>query len=169
MTMKKKQFFLRQGQVSSRIAFIEKGLFRSFYKIHGTETCAWFMREHDIIISVKSFFRQERSMENIQALEDAELYHISYEELNSLYRDFPSFLLTGKLITEHYYVLSEERSYAMRNQRSHERFRYMIDSEPEIVRRVPSKFLASYLGISEVTLSTIKCGVLIDRCSKHPV
>jgi CRP-like cAMP-binding protein len=134
----KKLYFLRAGQVSDRIAFIHSGLFRSFYRIHGIETCAWFMKENDII------------------MEDAELYYLTYKELLSIYADFPSFLYIGKTLTEHYYVLSEERSYAMRNQRSHERYRYLSQYDPELIRRVPSKYLASYLGITEVTLSNIK-------------
>jgi CRP/FNR family transcriptional regulator, anaerobic regulatory protein len=49
----------------------------------------------------------------------------------------------------------------MRDQRAHERYRFLIDNNPDIIRRVPSKFIASYLGITEVTLSTIKSKKLV--------
>ena len=159
--IEKKNYFLKERQVSDKIAFLESGLFRCFYYIHDTDISSWFMKENDVVISVKSFFKQVPSLECIQALEDSEIYFIKYGELQQIYQDFPEFILTGKLVTEHYYVLSEERSFVMRSQKAHERYRYLMENCPEIVRRVPSKYIASYLGISEVTLSTIKSRRLV--------
>ena len=154
--LRKKEFLLKAGHVSRYIYFIESGLLRCFYIRHEAEVCSWFMKEGDVIISVESFFTQRPSYESIQALEDCELYYISYDELQFIYRHFPEFNFTGRVLTEKYYTLSEQRLYSLRMQRGYERYQYIIEHFPELILRVPSKYLASYLGITEVTLSHIK-------------
>ena len=114
------------------------------------------MKENDIIISVESFFRQTKSIESIQALEETVLYSISYNELQYIYRQFPEFNFIARVLTEKYYTLSEQRLYSIRMQRSHERYQYLLDHFPELIQRVPAKYLASYLGITEETLSRIR-------------
>jgi CRP-like cAMP-binding protein len=114
------------------------------------------MLENDVAISVESFFCQSTSKEYIQALEETDLWYITYEELQDTYSKFPEFNLIGRIITENYYVLSEQRSACMRQQRAPERYRFLLENYPTLIQRVPSKYLASYLGITEVTLSIIK-------------
>ena len=114
------------------------------------------MKEGDVIVSVKSFFKQTASEECIQALDDCLIYYITYSELQFIYRNFPEFNFVGRVLTERYYTLSEQRLYALRMQRSHDRYAYLMEHHAELIQRVPSKFLASYLGITEVTLSNIK-------------
>ena len=155
-TLEKKAFLLKAGHVCRNIAFIESGLLRCYYFEHETDLSAWFMKEGDVVVSVESFFSQRPGSQYIQALEQTRLWYISWQELQQTYREFPEFNITGRIITENYYVQSEQRSRIMRSQRAHERYRYLLENHSELVRRVPSKYLASYLGISEVTLSTIK-------------
>jgi len=76
--------------------------------------------------------------------------------LQSIYKKYLEFNYIGRVLTEKYYTLSEQRLYAMRMQRSLERYMHLLENFPELVKRVPSKYLASYLGITDVTLSNIK-------------
>jgi len=149
----KKSFFLKKGQICGHIGFVEKGLLRCYYEHHDKEVCSWFMKEGDVIISVESFFKQLRSYENIQALEDCIIHSISYDELQYVYQYFPEFNFIGRVLTEQYYTQSEQRLYAMRMQRAAGRYDYLIDHYPEYIQRVPSKYIASYLGVTEETLS----------------
>jgi CRP-like cAMP-binding protein len=152
----KKDFLLKAGHVSKDICFIGKGLLRCFYLIEDKEVCSWFMKEGDVIISVESFFKQQESYEAIQALDNCTLYYITYEELQFIYRNFSEFNFVGRILTERYYTLSEQRLHSIRMQRSQDRYAYLMEHHSELIQRVPSKFLASYLGITEVTLSNIK-------------
>jgi CRP-like cAMP-binding protein len=154
--LQKKDFLLKKGHISKDICFIHSGLLRCFYLIDEKEVCSWFMKEGDVIISVESFFNQTESYEAIQALEDCILHYITYDELQFIYRNFPEFNFVGRVVTERYYTLSEQRLYAMRMQRAPDRYAYLMQYHPELILRVPSKYLASYLGIAEPTLSTIK-------------
>jgi CRP/FNR family transcriptional regulator, anaerobic regulatory protein len=152
----KKDYLLKAGHVSRNICFIAKGLLRCFYIKDEHEVCSWFMKEGDVIVSVESFFKQQESYETIQALEDCLLYYITYDELQYSYRHFPEFNFIGRVLLEKYYMLSEQRLYSLRMQRSLERYEYLLENHGDLVLRVPAKYLASYLGITEVTMSKIK-------------
>jgi CRP/FNR family transcriptional regulator, anaerobic regulatory protein len=154
--LQKKDYLLRKGHVNKDICFIGKGLLRCFYFIEDKEVCSWFMKEGDVIVSVESFFSQTESYENIQALENCVLHYITFEELQFIYNNFPEFNFVGRVIITGYYTLSEQRLHSMRMQRAHDRYSYLMQYHSELILRVPSKFLASYLGITEVTLSNIK-------------
>ncbi|MBB1287055.1 Crp/Fnr family transcriptional regulator [Flavisolibacter sp. BT320] len=152
----RKDYLLKAGQVSRKICFIAQGLLRCFYIKDDHEISSWFMKEGDVIVSVESFFSQRESYESIQALEDCLIYYITYEELQYIYRHFPEFNFIGRVLLEKYYTLSEQRLYSLRMQRSQERYEYLMENHSELVLRVPAKHLASYLGITEVTMSKIK-------------
>jgi CRP-like cAMP-binding protein len=152
----KKSLLLKAGHVCRNIYFIGSGLVRCFYIKDNNEICSWFMKEGDVIASVESFFKQKESYESIQALEDCVLYYVSYSDLQHLYRHFPEFNFIGRVLVEKYYMLSEQRLYSLRMQRSQERYDFLLQNFPELILRVPAKYLASYLGISEVTMSKAK-------------
>lgn len=156
VTIERKDFLLQEGEICKSICYIEKGLVRCFYNRHSKEVSSWFMREGDLIISVESFFQQKPSYESIQALEDCTLLCIQYNELQDMYKTFYEMNFIARVLTEKYYTLSEQRLYSLRMQRAPERYKFLIDNFSELIKRVPSKYLSSYLSISEETLSRIK-------------
>jgi len=107
-------------------------------------------------MSVESFLLQKQSHESIQALEDCVLYYISYEELQRLYRDYPELNNIGRILTERCYVSAVQRITAMWMQKANDRFVWLAKQAPDLSQRVPAKYLASYMGITEGMLSNIK-------------
>lgn len=156
MEVSRKNFILKRGRICHNIYFIGKGLVRCFYLKDDKEVSSWFMKEGDVIISVESFLNQSVSYESIQALEDTELYYLNYEDLQYCYVNFSEFNFIGRVLTEKYYRLSEQRLHSLRMQRAHEKYQYLLQNFPQLVQRVPSKYLASYLSITEETLSRIR-------------
>lgn len=152
----KKTFIQKAGQISDYIYFIEKGIARCFYRKEDREISNWFMSEGDVIISVKSFYHRTPTQEYIEAIEESTLHYLSYTDLQHIYYNFPEFNLIGRILTERYYVLSEERNYNLRFNSAQERFEILKKNYPEIIKRVPAKYIASYLGITEETLSRIR-------------
>jgi CRP-like cAMP-binding protein len=152
----RKDYLLKAGQICGSIYFVEKGLLRSYYVSDGREISSGFMKEGDVCISAESFFTQKHSRENIQALEDSIVSSISYEELQRIYRDYKEFEKIGRILTEKCYLLSVQRMSGMWMQKSETRFRWLSKYFPDLLQRVPAKYLASYLGMTEVTLSAIK-------------
>jgi len=155
-TIKKKELLLKEGQVCKYIYFVEKGLLRSYYYDDDNEITTWFMKENDFVISVKSFYLQAKSTEYIQAIEDCTLYYISYEELNKLYVKHHSFCLIGTVLTQQYYIKSEERLLNLRQNSAIARYKFLINAHPDILNRCTNKIIASYLRITVETLSRIR-------------
>ena len=154
--IRKKDYLLKAGHVSRNIYFIQSGLLRCFYLKGENEICSWFMKERDMIVSIESFYDQKKSYEYIQALEDCELFYIGHDELESIYKRYMEFNVIGRQLTIEYFKRWARQLYAIRMQSAEERYHWLITHDPELILRVPAKFIASYLDISEVTLSKIK-------------
>lgn len=155
-TIVKRDYLLKAGRVAGNIYFISTGLLRCYYMKEDVPVSTWFMKEDDICISVESFFQQKPSHDFIQALEHTVMYYISYDELQHIYLSFPEFNFISRVITEKYYRLSEERLFMLRMQSGKERYENLLNHYPDLVRRVPQKYLASYLDLTEVSLSKIR-------------
>src|SRR5512147_2888996 len=87
--IEKKQFLLSAGQINRHIYFVDKGLLRCYYIQDEQEVCSKFIKEGDIIVSASSFFLQKESHEYIQAIEDSDLWYLSFDELQYIYKNFP--------------------------------------------------------------------------------
>lgn len=152
----KHDLILTKGKICKEIYFIERGFVRSWYKHENKEVTGWFMGENDVIISVKSFFLQEKSDENIEALEETIVHFIDYAQLELLYMNYLEFNVTGRKLLTHYYILSEKRSQDLRSVPALERYQILIKVFPQIFLRTSSKSIASYLGITTETLSRMR-------------
>ncbi len=153
---KKKHLLLEDGKTCKNIYFINSGFARAFYVKDGKEVTSWLMGEGELIISVYSFFTQQPGAENIQMLEDSELIVLSYEQLQRSYQLFPEFNTIGRVLTEHYYMLSEERTIGMRMLTAKERYDNLVTKYPLILQHVSLGQIASYLGITQETLSRVR-------------
>ncbi|WP_266369248.1 Crp/Fnr family transcriptional regulator [Tellurirhabdus rosea] len=147
---------LQPGQVCNQLWFVEKGLARAFYLEEDKELTSWFMAEEEFIISVYSFFSQQPAYEFIELLEDSTIVAISFQNLQRLYDQFPEFNRVGRVLTETYYVRSEERTRQLRMQTAQERFEQLMATSPHLFNRVPLKQIASYLGMTPETLSRMR-------------
>lgn len=154
-----RHLLLTPGQVARRIYFVEKGLVRGYALHSGQEISSWFMCEGDFVISIVSFFTQQPSTEYLELLEPGALYSVDYAQLNELYRTFPEFNYVGRVLTERYYVQSEQRAYQLRTLSARERYAQLMHDFPHLVQRVPLKYLASHLGMTPETLSRMRARV----------
>ena len=156
-SLTKREIFLSPGEICSKISFITKGLLRSFsINDDGIDTTVWFMKEGDVTISVKSFYERSPGLECIEAIEESTLFYITYDELQEVYFLFPEFNIVGRIITQSYYILSEERLLGIRNKKAIDRYKFLLKYHPEIILRAHSQYIASYLDIDKATLSRLK-------------
>lgn len=152
----KKSPILKQGQVAQRIYFIKSGFTRAYYEKEESTFTNWFMGQGEIIISVYSFFSRNPSFEYIEALEDCILQSITWEQLQKLYCEFPEFNLTGRMITEQYYIRSEKRNIDLQTLTAQQRYEKLLTDYPGILQKASLGQIASYLGIKQETLSRIR-------------
>jgi CRP-like cAMP-binding protein len=148
-------FWLREGDVCNRIAFIEKGLMKVFYNLNDKEIVVWFNKECDIIISVKSFFKQTPSQLAIKTIEPTVVNYIEFKDLEYIYNKYTHFNINARKITEEYYCFSEDHLMLM-HLPAKERYLALIKQFPWMPKRLTDKYLAAYLGITNVALSKFK-------------
>jgi CRP-like cAMP-binding protein len=157
LKFKKKHILLRPGEIANHIYFISKGLLRAYYTDEDEkEQTFWLMKELDMMASAFSFFTRVPGDLTIEVIEDCELIAIDYDTLEMVYKEFIEFNVVGRVLTQKYYALSDERAMILRKKKVTERYWYMQDHHPELLNRVKQKYIASYLGTTSETISRVK-------------
>jgi CRP/FNR family transcriptional regulator, anaerobic regulatory protein len=146
---KRNEFLLEAGQVCRYLYFIERGALKCFYLKDGMEVYTWFMKEGDIVTSVPSFFRQSAGTEYIKVSRDFSAYTLSYDDYQYALRTWLEFNYIARVLTEQYYLESNERLNALRRTTPWEKFSYLVLRHLRLLHgEVPQRELASYMDLS---------------------
>lgn len=156
ITLSKNAYLLNEGKVCRHLYFLEKGALRGFYNLDGKEITHWFGFENDFVTSFHSFITKEPAVENIQLLEGSILWAISKETLTGLFDSYHEIERLMRIAYEKYYIRLEERFVNAQFKTAKERYEDLLQQAPHILERVPLGHIASYLGISQETLSRIR-------------
>ncbi len=144
------------GDISREAYFINKGAARLFFEKEGEEVSANFMFENNFVASLESFLLQVPSRQAIDTLEDCELLVLSKQRLEELIVKHPQFNLFSKAIAETAFIMLQRRASSFILDSAEERYTNMLQQRPEILERVPQHMIASYLGVTPVSLSRIR-------------
>lgn len=144
------------GHTCKTIYFINKGVARIYYYKDGMDITESFSFENNIIARVESLFTGKPSRKAIQVLEDAEVVAINASELFKCYDSFPDMERLFRRIFEAAYVETVNRLESIQFHPAEERYKALLHETPNILMRVPLKYVASYLGITQVSLSRIR-------------
>lgn len=150
------EVILPQGDTNKHLYFLEKGLVRAFYYKDEKELTSWIFPENTLFISVYSFLTQTPSFETIEAIEDCTIFSISHSKLQELYNLHLDLNVVGRKLTEMYYIQMAERATNLRMIDSKTRYENFIENYPNLINRIPLGYVASYLGMSQETLSRIR-------------
>lgn len=156
-TVRKNEFFLREGNHCNEYLFLEKGFMRAFaHDTEGNEVTTDFYSDKQVVFEVASFFQRTISKENIQALTDCEGWYITYEQLNMLFHSLPEFRDFGRSILVKGFAALKNRMLSQITETAEERYKNLVQTKPEIIHHAPLKTIASYLGITDTSLSRIR-------------
>jgi CRP-like cAMP-binding protein len=153
----KNEFLLEEGKVSDEYFFLQAGFIRAFaIDIDGNAVTTNFCSDNQIVLEVSSFFNRSKSKENIQAITDCKGWSITYEQLNMLFHAMPEFREFGRSILVKGFTELKTRMLSMITETAEERYVQLLNTKPEIFQQVPLKYIASYLGITDTSLSRIR-------------
>jgi len=156
-TLSKGEFLITEGKISKHIAYIQSGIFRSFYHSSEAEEVTYcFTFQNTLITAYSSWITQQPSSENIQALTDMELILISYNDLNTLETTHPNWIKFFKHIAEYEYINLEKRIFMLQRESAETRYKNLMQNHPEYLHQIPLYYLASYLGVTQRHLSRIR-------------
>lgn len=154
--VKKGQLLVRSGERCNDIYFVESGLLRGYYYQEEKEITHWFAREDEFATCFYSFITHVPSAEFIEAIEPCQLVQLPHANLQKLYASFPETERIGRLLTEAYYVRLEGRFLGLQFTTAKERYDNLMKDHPQLLQRASLGHIASYLGITQETLSRIR-------------
>jgi CRP-like cAMP-binding protein len=144
------------GDTCTTIYFISKGAARIYYFKDDIDISECFFFENSILARVESLFSGRPSRKGIQTLENSEVIAINSVQLFKLYDSFPEIERLFRKIFEAAYVDTVNRVESIQFHSAEERYNSLLHTTPNVLQRVPLKYIASYLGITQVSLSRIR-------------
>lgn len=156
-TFLKNDFLLTEGEICDEYLFLQSGFARAFaHDTEGREVTTGFYTAGQAVFEVSSFFNRVRCKENIQALTDCEGWHINYQQLNHLFHSMPEFREFGRSVLVKGFTGLKNRMLGMITETAEQRYTQLLQANPEIFQHSPLKYIASYLGITDTSLSRIR-------------
>lgn len=153
----KHEHFLLEGKTSQEYMLLESGFMRAYsLDTAGNEVTTAFYSAGQPVFDVASFFMRTPSKENIQALSPCKGWVISFNDLNSLFHSIPEFREVGRGILVKGYASLKLRMQSMITETAETRYATLLQSNPEILMQAPLKHIASYLGVTDTSLSRIR-------------
>ncbi len=154
--VKKKEIILDQGKVENYVSFIIKGCITILANHNGNEVCISFSIENSFFSSYVSFLTREPSIYKVLAIEDTVFERIDYQSLQKAYLISGDHQKNGRIIAEQLYIKTNRRTFSLISKTAEERYIQFIEEYSKYLQRVPLKYIASYIGITPVSLSRLR-------------
>lgn len=155
-SIKKNQIIHQEGTVCNHLYLIEKGIARSFYHKDGKDITAHFAIENGTVTAIDSFIQRKKSRYTIEALEDSEITSISHQDLHDLLERKPHYEKYARVFLEQIYIDLAERIEDLLFYTAKERYDKLVKNSPNLLQRANLKHIASFIGITQETLSRIR-------------
>ena len=155
--LQRNELHLKEGRVANEYMILESGFLRAYTHTHlGEEVTTAFYAPGAAVFEVASFFNRVPSKENIQALTNSKGWFITYEQLNHLFHAYPAFREFGRAVLVRGFAALKERMLSAITETAEQRYSHLLQTAPDIFQQAPLKYIASYLGITDTSLSRIR-------------
>ena len=155
--LRKKQYFLQEGDVLKHHGFVCKGCLRMYRRdAKGQEFISQFAIENWWIGDRESITSGKASKYNIDALEESDILLITKDELEALSKKIPAIQTLVQIVQENNVIATQNRIHAAISFSAEEKYLDFLQTYPDLFQRLPQQMIASYLGITRETLSRIR-------------
>jgi CRP-like cAMP-binding protein len=152
----KKTVILRSGQVESYLSFIEKGIIRFFIPKEFDELTFGFSFEGSFTSAYDSFLTQTSCIYTVECIAPTIIWSISFQDLQSVYQHTNVGHHIGRLASEDLFLKKIKRELSLLSYSAEERYLHLFSEQPQLLQKVPLKYIASYIGITPQGLSRIR-------------
>lgn len=153
----KHDYLLKEGNICNEYLFLEKGFMRSYaFDTEGNEVTTDFYGSNSIVFEVASYIKRTSSQENIQALTECSGWTGNHTRLQALFQTTPEFRGFVRAVLVNSFIALKERTLSMINLTAEKRYESLLKSRQEIIQNASVKHIASYLGVTDTSLSRIR-------------
>lgn len=153
----KGDFILEEGKTANEYYIIENGLARSFVNdFNGNEVTTHFFVDNEVVIEVSSLFQRIPTQENIVCITDCECWKLDFEVFQDLFHKIPNLREWGRSWMSQQLFAYKQRSVEMFTLSATKRYLNLLEQKPQVVQFAPLKQIASYLGVTDTSLSRIR-------------
>ncbi|HAD11533.1 MAG TPA: hypothetical protein DCF33_03745 [Saprospirales bacterium] len=152
----KGRHLLREGQVSNYLYFVGSGSVRIYYLKEDKEITEWLTLDNSFFFSIRSFFNRTPSNLSIHLLEPSCIYQLHHDDLMQLCDQYHEIEKLFRRMVTTSLVLSQIRMESIQFETAQQRYHRLLEQSPDILKRVPLSYIASFLGITQETLSRVR-------------
>lgn len=155
-SFEKRELLIKAGEVETYLNFVVKGLVRKYFYKGRTEIITQIAREGEVVNSSASFLSGSPSPYLVETLEPSTFLSITRDQLEELYENSPRIEKLGRIVITHLFLQREEWEHECLRLDTRERYLRFVENNPDLMQRVPQKYLASYLNMKPETFSRLK-------------
>lgn len=155
-TFPKKHLLLRVGETEKHLSFIEQGMVRFYIPGEENELTFDFVFENSFVSGYSSFLTQTPAVYQIETLSETILWRLTHEDLQTIYRETAMGNLLGRKASEQLFLKKTKRELSLLSESAEQRYLNLFTEQPELIRQIPLKYIASYIGITPQALSRIR-------------
>lgn len=152
----KKSTLLRLGDVENHLSFIEKGIVRLYIPNEDGELTFGFVFKNAFVSAYDSFLTQKPSEYVVETITDTVLWRLNHKDLQEVYAASAVGNLIGRRASEELFLKKSKRELSLLRESAEQRYLNIFEERPELIRRIPLKYIASYIGITPQALSRIR-------------
>ncbi|MCD8739924.1 Crp/Fnr family transcriptional regulator [Mucilaginibacter roseus] len=159
--LKKREFtkgslILSEGKTENHLSFIEKGIVRFFMPGIDKEITFGFSFDGEFVSAYDSFLTRAPCTYAVQTLSETVLWRISYDDLQTVYATTQTGNLMGRHAGEKLFLIKSARELSLLKDSAEQRYLKLFKERPNLIRQIPLKYIASYIGITPQALSRIR-------------
>ena len=156
VTLKKHAVLLKFGEVENHLYFITKGIIRFYVPGEEVDLTFGFVFENEFATGYDSFLTQTPSEYQIETLTDTILWKISRKDLEQVYERTSSGNIIGRKMAENMFLIKSKRELSLLSKTAEERYLDLFSDRPKLLKQIPLKYIASYIGVTPQALSRIR-------------
>ncbi len=158
--LNKGEMLIHEGQTSRHMVFVAKGMLRQYYFKNGKEVTEHFSYEGCILMCIESLLKQEPTRLVAETLEQSIVYLLPYDTLLKLTENVKEINIFYRKVLEYSLITSQIKADSWRFETARERYNLLMKTYPEVIKRAPLSYIASYLLMTPETLSRVRAGSL---------
>ena len=155
-TLKKNTALIKIGEVENYLSFISEGIVRYYIPQEESDLTFGFLFENEFVTAYDSFITRTPSPYQIETLINTTLWRISLDDLQAVYKKTESGNIIGRIMAENMFLINSKREIALFSKTAEERYLDLFRERPNLLKQIPLKYIASYIGVTPQALSRIR-------------